>query len=498
MLKLSKLFTGKLSVKISLKVVSLVALLLAAALFTMLHFSRKTLKQEAMLKAEKTLESTVEHIDNVLLSVEQSAGNMYFNMYRHLNDPEMMYMYSRSLVESNPYVSGCAIAFEPYYYKERGELFMAYYHRSETGAAIVRAETFGDTPYNQQNWYTEPMKNGTPHWTDPLDDLDANSETIITYCLPIYDSKGKRIGVLGVDVTLSVLSKIALSAKPSEHSYSVLLASDGSYLVHPDSSKLKDETIYTQLEHGADPSIKEAADAMMAGEKGFKRIEMDGKGYYVFYEPFMRQKIQSRYMEKMAWSVGIVYPVDDIFGDYDSLLIYVMSIAVFGILLLALLCQFFIHRRLLPLVFLTKSAHRIASGHYDEPIPDSHQHDEIGQLQNNFQQMQQALAKHVNELEKLDKELQGQGERLQVAYHQAQAADRLRTSFLHNMTNQMLIPVQIISDRVNKLLHLQTSDSNDVDNMADDIQKQGEIITELLNHLLELSREATGKEEKDG
>ena len=218
----------------------------------------------------------------------------------------------------------------------------------------------------------------------------------------------------------------------------------------------------------------------------------------MFYEPFTRNEVQGRYLESLGWSVGIVYPEDDIFGDYDRLLMYVMLIAVFGIILLALLCQFFIHRRLLPLLFLTKSAHRIANGHFDEPIPDSHQHDEIGQLQNNFQQMQQALAKHVNELEKLDVELQSQGERLRVAYHQAQAADRLKTSFLHNMTNQMLTPVQIISDRVNKLSHLQTSKSNDVDHMADDIQKQGEVITELLNHLLELAKEATGKEGKDG
>ena len=470
MSKLSKLFTSKLSVNISLKVVSLVAVLLAAALFTMLHFSRKTVRQEAMLKAERTLESTVYHIDDVLLNVEQSAGNVYFSMCRHLDNPEMMYMYSRNLVESNPFIAGCAI----------------------------RAESFGNTPYNQQLWYKEPMKKGTPLWTNPLDELDANSETIITFCLPITDSKGRRVGVMGVDITINMLSQIVLSAKPSEHSYSVLLGSDGSYLVHPDSSKLQEETVYTQLEHGADPSLKAAIDAMMAGEKGFKRIKKDGKDYYVFYEPFMRNMVQGRYMENLGWSVALVYPEYDIFSDYDQLLLYVVLIAGFGILLLALLCQFFIHRRLLPLVLLTKSAHRIANGHFDEPIPDSHQHDEIGQLQNNFQQMQQALAKHVSELEKLNKELQGQGERLRVAYHQAQAADRLRTSFLHNMTNQMLTPVQIISDWVNKLSRLQTPDANDVDHMTDDIQKQGEVITELLHHLLELSREATGKEGKDG
>ena len=84
MLQKSKLFTNKLSTKISLKVVSLVAALLAVALFAMLHFSRKTVREEAILKAEQTLDGTVEHIDEVLLSVEQSTGNMYYNMYSQI------------------------------------------------------------------------------------------------------------------------------------------------------------------------------------------------------------------------------------------------------------------------------------------------------------------------------------------------------------------------------------------------------------------------------
>lgn len=497
MLRWTKLFTNKLSTKISLKVVSLVAALLAVALFAMLHFSRKMVREEAILKAEQTLDGTMEHIDEVLLSVEQSTGNMYFNMYTHLDNPDLMYVYSRRLVESNPNIAGCAIALEPHYYKDH-ELFMAYYHRSATGSTIVRSETFGNKPYNQQVWYTEPMKRGTPFWTDPLKDLDPNNEAITTFCLPIYDATRKPIGVVGVDVTINMLSQFVLSAKPSENSYSVLLGTDGSYIIHPDSTKRLNETVYTQLERGSDPSVKEAVDAMMSGQKGYKRIKMNGKDCYVFYKPLTRNVVAGQYLENMGWSVGIVYPEDDIFGDYNRLLSYVLLIAIVGILLLALLSQLIIHRRLSPLLFLTKSAHRIASGHYDEPIPDSRQQDEIGQLQNHFQQMQLALAKHVDELEKLNEELKGQGERLRVAYYQAQAADRLKTSFLHNMTNQMLSPVQLISERVSDLWHLETMKPEEVDQMADDIQKEGEVITELLNHLLEMSRETMGKEEQHG
>ena len=237
---------------------------------------------------------------------------------------------------------------------------------------------------------------------------------------------------------------------------------------------------------------------MMTGQKGYKRIKMGGKECYVFYQPFTRNVVTGRYLDDLGWSVGLVYPKDDIFGDYNRLLTYVLLIAIIGILILALLCQFMIHRRLMPLVFLTKSAHRISNGHYDETIPDSRYNDEIGQLQYHFQQMQVALAKHIEELENMNIEQQERGERLRVAYHQAQAADRLKTSFLHNMTNQMLSPVQTISERVNDLYQVQTMKPQDMDRMTDEIQKQGEVITDLLNHLLELSKEATGKEERHG
>ena len=110
MIKPVKFITKTLSVRISLKVVSAVATLLAVALFIMFHFSRKAIKAEARQKAEETLEGVVRQVDNVLLSVEQSAGNIYWDLLTHLNESERMFLYSRKMVETNPYVAGCAVS----------------------------------------------------------------------------------------------------------------------------------------------------------------------------------------------------------------------------------------------------------------------------------------------------------------------------------------------------------------------------------------------------
>ena len=81
---LPKIITRTLSLKLSLMAVCEISLLLMVALAVMFHYSRKVLKEEAMIDAEHTLEGTAQHIDNVLLSVEQSAGNIYFDLLQGL------------------------------------------------------------------------------------------------------------------------------------------------------------------------------------------------------------------------------------------------------------------------------------------------------------------------------------------------------------------------------------------------------------------------------
>ena len=492
MIRLPGIIRKTLSVRVSLTIVSAIGVLLAIALLIMLRYSWEAIREEAVKDAEQTLETTVEQIDNVLLSVEQTSGNFYWDLMRHLDQPDRMYDYCQRIIETNPNITGCAIAFEPHYYQEKGQLFMAYYHRSTTNGqtSLVQEDTFAGRPYNEQTWYTQPVQTGKAFWIGPLKDDQVSGEAIISFCLPIYSHDRKVIAVLGVDVALSTLSEIAHAAKPSPNAYCALLGSDGSYIIHPDSNKLKHQTVFTQTERGADPSVKEVAQAMVAGETGYGTFFLNNTENYVFYKPFKRRFVQGRTTENMGWSIGIVYPKNDIFGGFYRLLYYLLAIAGIGLLLLLIVCQWFTHRRLLPLRLLTKSAQRIADGHYDEPVPDTRQQDEIGLLQTHFQQMQQSLGNHINELEQLTANLQERGEVLQAAYSQAQKADRMKTAFLHNMTNQMIAPVLDIEKNVKELCeHYDRQEEQEADHHITDIQQQSAKITELLNHFLHISEQ---------
>lgn len=491
--------TKNLSLRISLMVVYGLALL-TVTLVAMFHFAHKALKEEAMSNAQQTLDGTVQQIDNILLSVEQTAGNVYFDLIRHLDQPERMYTYSRNLVESNPYIVGCAIVFQPDYYPGH-HLFMAYIHRkghsvmTDERSVFETKETFTRKPYTEQRWYTEPMSTGRACWIDPLKNEEAEDEPLATFCLPIYDRSQKCVGVIGVDIAIELMSKIIQDVKPSPNGYATMLARNGSFIVHPDKDKLMRQTVFYQLQQGADHTVQEAAEAMVNGEEGQKPFFMDGKLWHVFYKPFKRTEVPGRTMEKLAWSVGVVYPVDDIYGDYNRLFNYLLTGACLALLILFVLCWAVTNRQLRPLEILTRSARRIARGHYDEPLPDTRRDDEIGQLQDIFNKVQQSLRTFIGKQKKLNKMLEDRGEVLKAAYSNVQKDNRIKTNFLHFMTNQMIEPAETIVKSVNTLCNNYYSmRPEDVNRETEMIEQQSKAIVDLIDQMLKTAQDDTGKE----
>ena len=230
MLQKAKQVARTLSFRLSLMVIAALATLLMVALLVMFFFSRKAVKEEALRDAEQTLEATVLNIDNILLSVEQASGNVYWKILRSLQLKDgREELYARKLVETNPYISDCRLV-----------------------------------------WDTDNQETGTLSlWTDPV-----KGSAVTSFRLPLFDGQ-QRAGTMVVDVSLSLLSKIVLDAKPSPNSFSTLLGRDGSYIVHPDDQKLN-RNVFELAKQDDDPSVEEAARAMVAGETGYRYVRLNG------------------------------------------------------------------------------------------------------------------------------------------------------------------------------------------------------------------------------
>ena len=380
----------KLSIRVSLWVVMFAAVIFVAALGFLFYQSREAVRQEAIHRATTILDRTSLQVEGILNRVEVATNMTVWLVQRHPNVADSMFVYSEGTLRNNPDFYSCSIAFEPYYFKEYGRYFSAY---SKYEGDSIRTLQGGSDNYQYffMDWYLMPQLLNHPCWTDPYMDLDAPTNTyemVTTYCQAIKNKQGAVIGVINTSLSINWLSQTISAVKPYPNSYSIMIGRGGTYFVHPDSTKITRQTIFTQTMLEPDTALTALGHAMQRGEEGMRRMVIDGKDSYVFYKP----------LGKTGCSMAIVCPESDIFGGFNRLRHTVMGIVFVG--LLVMLCVFInvITRELKPLHRLAREAETIASGNFDAELPDFERTDEIGQLSHSFGYMQQSLVRYIDEL----------------------------------------------------------------------------------------------------
>ena len=380
-----------LSRKLSLWIVLFAALIFNVALGVMFTQSLKAVRQEAIDRATKELENTVLRVESILQRVEVATDNTDWLVLRHLDTPDSMFLYSRRILMNNPDLNGCSIAFEPYYFKDRGRYFSAYSYND--GEQIWTSQEGSDIyEYFYMDWYQTAKLLDRPVWTEPFYDINPDvhnsTEIIASYCKPLKDADGTYIGTIATDISLAWLSETISSVKPYPNSYSIMIGEGGTFFVHPDTQKLLYQTIFTETLANPNPDVSELGHAMLRGEEGMRELQMEGESSYVFYKP----------LGGTGWSVAIVCPQSDIFGGYNRLKRMVFFIVIFGLLLMLAVFSRIVSRELQPLRSLADQTDTIAKGRFDQKLPEENRSDEIGRLSHSFVGMQQSLIRYIDEL----------------------------------------------------------------------------------------------------
>ena len=471
------------SIKLNTLVLLEIVLLLCISLGIMFFFTRKYLVEEEKLDAKQLLEKKTQHIDNLLFTIEQATGNTYNLLVDHLDQPERIAHICRKLVESNPNIEGCAIAFERYFYPDR-EFFITFTRRRKYNSPeLITMDKSANLPYTKQTWFTKTLRTCKPAWVDPGLNKDMNQEPVITYCLPIRDRYNECVGVIAVGLSINLFSQIILEDKPTPNSYSVLLAQDGTYIIHPIQEKLRGKNVLTDPDITKSPTALEVAKLMLKGESGETSFNLNGYDWYTFFKPFKRKNLPSESMEELNWRIATVYPKDDIFGEYNHMVFHVLVIVIIAFAVFYMLCRIIIRRQMKPLIYLTESANRIAEGHFDESIPNLERDDEVGAFYKHFQYMQKALEEENDKQEEQRATLQQHHEELQKTHRQIQEDDRVKATFLHNVTDRMIKPSDSISRSVTNICdNHQKLTIEEVDGEINNIKQQSETILELLKH----------------
>ncbi|WP_033147544.1 SpoIIE family protein phosphatase [Prevotella sp. P6B1] len=379
--------------RLSILIVFIATIIFVAAIGYMFFESRQAVREEAISRATETLDNTVLRVNGLLDRVVIATENFEWLPVRHLDKPDSMFTYSARILRCNPDLNGCSIAFEPDFFKSKGRYFSAYSYNNK-GTIETTQEGNDQYQYFYMDWYQLVKLLDGPSWVEPFMDYNPEDiyaeEIIASYCKPLKDEKGTYVGTISVDISMEWISEVISKVKPYPNSYSIMIGQGGTYFVHPDTTKLLHETIYTPTLEHPDTALTALGHAMQRGEQGMRQLKFEGQDCYVFYKP----------LGSTGWSVAIVCPESDIFGSYNRLYRIVIAIVVVGLLLMRFVFSRVIKRELNPLHTLALQAETIASGQFDQTLPDDKRIDEIGKLNHSFSNMQQSLVNYIDELKR--------------------------------------------------------------------------------------------------
>lgn len=386
MMKHKNKILGSLSAQLSLFILMLTTSLLIIIVVLNYNLSRKSVQEESIEHAQSVLDNTILRINNVLNSIEIRVHSTSWMVKHNIDNPDYMYEVTKHIVESDEFICGCAVAFEPNYYPEKGLFYSPYTYRED---GEIKSKQLGnkDYDYHYMDWYQIPKLLDKPYWSEPYFDQGGANTIMATYSYPLYDNDGKLFAVLTADISLEWFAEQVNAIKTYPNSFNLMIGRGGAYLVHKDTQYILNKTLFEVAMANNDETTIKAAHDMVDGMRGMTEYNF-GEERFLFYAP----------IQSTGWSVAVSCLHSDIFAKIDDMRNKAIIVALSGLILMVILCYLLIRHMIRPLNEFAQSAMEIARGNFSAELPNSKSSYEMRSLHNSFSFMQKSLQNYIDEL----------------------------------------------------------------------------------------------------
>jgi signal transduction histidine kinase len=359
--------------------------------------ARLTIAANAEEHARNVAGATVGRVEAVLGPIQKIPEGLASFLESGSFDQDDLVDLLCTTVERNPDIYGATIAYEPKAFDGRSASFAPYCKRSRGKAAL---QIGGDSArYFTMDWYQIPRETERPAWTEPYFDVGGGDIPMVSYGVPFYRNiAGERrlAGVVDVDVSLEWLEKIVSSVRILDSGYAFLITRNGMFVTHPSPSLVMNETLFSIAEGSGQPDLRQIGRDMVRGRSGFVTTNclLSDRSCFLDYAP----------VPANGWSLGVLFPADELYADIRHLTEHVLGRAAVGLLMLLLIVVWMARSITRPLVALAGAAEGLARGELDTPVPAVRARDEVGRLASAFAHMQHELQRTIADLRKTSAE----------------------------------------------------------------------------------------------
>ena len=386
------------------------------------YFGAKGVLLGSTENAKSRMEITNQRINTVMQAVEVAVYNTIPEVEMSLKNPDDMYRIVRRLLEINPYIVGSTVAFEPYYYQEKGEQYSPYAYRGIGGVIYTKQLGTADYEYHYMDWYLIPKLLKKNYWSEPYYDRGGGEQMMTTYSHPLYDKNGHIYAILTADISLEWVSDLLRKSDVDfnqkalevdvdnekelqaeiendssffyDYAYSYIIGKGGTYISHPLRERILNDTYFTYSMKSTDSIDNQIGYEMIDGKSGMKTIDRDGTKFVVSYSPIVRT----------GWSMATVIPYKLITNRSAKYSMIIIGVMLFGLLVLFVICRSILKRATRPLALFARSADNIAKGNLNASLPQIRTRDEMKHLHDSFAMMQTSLNKQIEELKRVNEQ----------------------------------------------------------------------------------------------
>lgn len=298
-------------------------------------------------------------------------------------------------------VGGREIGTDVYYIIETEDFKAGRFEKwrvDDNGNRVERLLELPDFDARKRPWYVNARNSGTLSWSE-LYVLFTGQDMSIAPSKPVYDKNGKFLGVIGVDIFVSAISKF-LRALNTDTAGTIYLVDPSGLLVASSVDtatflRNEDSNTYTRIKASdSDNALIAAISQNIESAYGDFRslpgnvsLEVTFKsiGYHVRVNPIMDSRAPN-------WIIISIVPTDYFVKPLhvqENLFFVILIIAT--ILVIGVLSAILTRRVINPLVKLSADASAISTGEFNFPI-DVKRKDEIGDLGRSLARMSRRIS----------------------------------------------------------------------------------------------------------
>ncbi|MBN1925106.1 MAG: SpoIIE family protein phosphatase [Prolixibacteraceae bacterium] len=396
--------TKSLASRIVYYVLTFCIFLFLISLSVFYFFSKKSIEDTTYENALSLMQNTVYKTEQVLLTTEKISNNYKYLFESHQLNCDSIMFYTWLIVKNNPEIVGCAIAFAPEFFPEKGYYFSPYTYR-ENGELHSTILGSAEYDYFVMDWYLIPATIEKTYWCEPYYDTGGVDALITTYSIPFYRYSGNErtlAGVIAIDLSLEWLTDIVSSVHIFETGYASVISRNGTFVTHPNTDLIMNQTIFSWATELGSPHLRDIGRDMQAGNTNFVSFKHEKLNLIISYTPLVSS----------GWSLAVVFPRSEMYAPLTRISIVLIVLIVVGLGLLTFIVAKIVTRQIAPLKYFAKSAREVADGNFDNKLPEITTEDEMKDLQNSFEHMQKDLKTYIEHLkettsakEKIESEL---------------------------------------------------------------------------------------------